>query len=154
MIFWLPWYVESVTLNRIGEEESRPANRTKIWSESEAIHKGVVHDKTAFARRVRRFRVHAVSRGQRPSAGGGPSSRGPDRAGDFRRGRRNGGSRRQREEGRLDRHDQRGHGQPGPLQLSFVEARVRGLLRARQGDRLRTRSAGLGGRRPRPGPRG
>src|SRR5882672_303339 len=145
MIFWLPWYVESVTLNRIGEEESRPANRTKIWSESEAIHRGVVHDKTAFARRVRRFHVHAVSRGQRPRMGGGPGSRGPDRAGDVRRGRRDGGRGRQREESRLERYDQRRHGQPGPLQLSFVEARVRGLRPARQGDRLRARRAGLGG---------
>src|SRR6266850_4074088 len=116
MIFWLPWYVESVTLNRIGEEESRPANRTKIWGESEAIHRGVVHEKRAFARRMR----CAVSRGRRPRSGGGPSSRGPDRAGDFGRGRRNGGRGRQREESRLDRHDQRRHRQPGALQLSLV----------------------------------
>src|SRR5258708_39152555 len=34
MIFWLPWDVESVTLNRIGEKESRPANRAKISGES------------------------------------------------------------------------------------------------------------------------
>src|SRR5260221_14102272 len=67
----------------------------------------------------------AVSRGRRPRCGGGPSSRGPDRAGDFGRRRRNGGRGRQREESRLDRHDQRRHRQPGALQLSLVEARLR-----------------------------
>src|SRR5258708_7994291 len=95
MIFWVPWDVESVTLNRIGEKESRPANRAKISGESEAIHRGVVHDKTAFARRMRRF--HAVSRGQRPRAGGGPGSPSPERAADFGRGTRDGGRGRQRE---------------------------------------------------------
>src|SRR5258708_39674218 len=111
MIFWLPWDVESVTLNRIGEKESRPANRAKISGESEAIHRGVVHDKTAFARRMRRF--HAVSRAQRPRAGGGPGSRGPEREGAFGRGRRNGGRGGQREGSRRDRPDQRCPRQPG-----------------------------------------
>src|SRR5882724_13357726 len=121
MTFWLPWDVESVTLNRIGGEESRPANRTKIWGESEAIHKEIVHDKTPVCNRG--YRLGLCRRP--PRAGLRPKLRCDGGAGELAGRRRDGGRGRQREEGRFDGHGQRRQRRSGAFRLSFFEDRVR-----------------------------
>src|SRR5712691_7325108 len=58
-------------LRDVESSNSKP-NRTKIQAQSEGIHRGVVHDKTPFARRKRRSRVHCGSCGPQPRSGRGP----------------------------------------------------------------------------------
>src|SRR5712671_902911 len=135
MTFWLPWDVESVTLNRSGGEESRPANRTKIWGEPEAIHKEVAHDKRSFCNR--RYRLGLCRRP--PRTGLRPKLRCAGGAGELGGRRRDGGRGRQREEGRFDGYGQRRQRRSGAFRLSFVEARVRLVFAQDPGNGVRAR---------------